>query len=247
MNHMDNDAWARLYRTLASMGLPQPAVPCRLELTGKKKSTVMLPLGWPTIKLGIAFDHSDAKVFTENDWTVIMLTAQTANQLPAALRFLDDIAFNFTLRKSEADATMTVSSHERLLLEGILRTGMPEPDRNYTLRREDGTTLTIPDFTWADIKLAVFVDGVFWHHGGKALHSAVKDAAAAGGANRRAALKDRAATSGEKDARNRRAMTANGWTCISVSDKEIEKGPEEIAKVVAEIKQTYATLQARST
>jgi G:T-mismatch repair DNA endonuclease (very short patch repair protein) len=83
---------------------------------------------------------------------------------------------------------------------------------------------------------------------GRDLNDAIRTAASSGssGSTNRQAIKARFNSKVEKDARNRRSMTANGWTCMAVTDEEIDRGPEAIAKAVAEIAHMHTTLSARS-
>lgn len=236
---MDDDAWKRLYRTLAGLGLPQPQAPVVIQ-PRPGKPNVEMPLGWPDINVAIAFDHSPIAEFERADWTIIRLSSTVANHLPPALAFLDELAFAHAMRTSETTAEQSTSKTERAVLEALLRAGLPTPDRNHEIRHEDDNRLlTIPDFVWHDIKLAVFVDGHHFH-GGSDLLDLLKRVE--GDAKRKAAVKQRWKNKSAKDSDVRRYMTALGWTVLAVSDKTVDDGEMAIASAVTEVLSTYNRL-----
>lgn len=231
---MDDDTWRRLYRVLAGLGLPQPVVPVRIP-TKPGKPDAELPVGWPDIKVGIAFPHSPAEVFERRDWTVVRLTTPVVKALTDALPFIDEVSFAHLLRASEAAANQSTSKTERKMLDAILRAGLPEPDRNFEVVNDEGRIITVPDFTWHDQKLVVMVDGHFWH-GYQEIHDL---AAQMNSPERNRVTKDRFKSKAASDADARRWMTAHGWTVIVVSDKTIDDGPAAIAAAADEIAQAY--------
>lgn len=246
---LDHAGWARLYRVLAGLGLGQPTTPVRLFDADGTATGPTLPIGWSDLKVAIHFDHDDTGPFEKDDWTLVPMPAHTAKALTGALQWIDDVAFAYTLRQSEKDAVATVSQHERVLLHGLLRAGLPEPDRNLRIRRDDNTTLTIPDFAWSDRMLAVFLDGHHWH-GGKSLDDLIRQAAHANGdgkpdPKRRKAVKERWKNKSALDAERRRQMTAAGWTVIAVSDADIDpKQPDSVLAMVGDIAATFHRLGA---
>jgi G:T-mismatch repair DNA endonuclease (very short patch repair protein) len=236
---VDNDDWTRLYRLLAGLGLDAPQVPVTIQ-PKPGKPAIELPLGWPDLKVGIGFDHSPIQQFERADWTVIRMSATTAAQLPPALTFLDELAFAHAMRQSEQGAEQSISKTENTVLEALVRAGLPMPDRNHEVRHEaDGRLLTIPDFVWHDIQLAVWVDGHHFHGGSDllALMKQVQD-----DPKRRDAVKQRWKNKSARDADTRRYMTALGWTVIAVSDKTVDDGASAVAEAVTEIVATYHRL-----
>ena len=236
---MDNDDWKRLYRLLADTGLPQPTVPIKL---GKgKHANAELALGWPDLKVGIGFDSHDPAPFERDNWTVVRLSGQLSHQLPAALKFLDTLLFAVTLHQAELAAEQNTSKTERRLLEGLLHAGLPQPDRNHEVRADDGSVETVPDFAWPDRKLAVFVDGSFYHGGRDLVELAQK---ASDSSSRRSAISDRWRNRSAADAEKRRRMTVNGWTVIAISDRDIDGGGDGLQAAVDDVASAWRNAAA---
>lgn len=239
---LDQEGWVRLYRVLGALGLDEPEAPVTLTDHPDRPS---LPLGWPQLKVALHFDHDDISPFVRDDWTLVPLRPTTAKALAEGLRFIDDVTFAVALRESEQSATQTTSRHERALLDGLLHAGLPMPDRNHRLHRPDGTTLTVPDFVWADRAFAVFLDGAHWH-GGRSLHQLIESHLNVGGQpdrKRRKALQERWKNKAAADAEKRRQMTAAGWTVVAVSDADIDPAdPTSVTAIVADIATTYHRL-----
>lgn len=243
---MDDQAWGSLYRVLASLQVPAPDVPVAIHDSAGERIG-MAPLGWPRIKLAIVFDHTERSALEAADWTAVVLDSSLSRVLPQALRFFDDVHFNYVLRVSEASAEMSTSSQEQVLLEALVRAGLPMPNRNLRLYRDDNSTLTVPDFAWEDRKLAVFLDGAYWH-GGKNLDDLLKSAVAGGALDKgkRKAVQDRFEVKQDRDARNRRELTARGWTVIACSALEVDAGPDSVAELVQSVLQSYRNLTPRA-
>jgi hypothetical protein len=232
---MTADDWNRLYAVLVALEVPQPA----MNFPHPKQKDDPLPLAWPKQRIGICFDHNDPKAWTRIDWRVFRLTRQLARELPGPLRFISDVAFAHRIEQLEADAKQTTSRTERVLLEAIMRAGLPEPDRNVEIRNDEGRLLTIPDFAWGDRHLAVFLDGWAFHAGKEAKEALT---AAAKDAGHRKVVQDRIKTKASSDAAARAWMTANGWTVIAVGDGTVDEGAQALANAVDNICTTWARL-----
>lgn len=230
---MDTAAWEMLYRLWARSGIHKPVVPCPHPTGGPDAL-----LGWPGVQHAIVDARHDPAGWRKAGWTVTVLDRDTARALPAALSWLEDVSHDHRLATAETSATAATSSHERRLLDLLLRSDLPPPDRN--LRFSAGKVETVPDFAWADVRLAVFVDGAWWH-GGRELSKLVADAASG---KRGRKLVDQHRTGTSRDAAKRRAMTAAGWTTLVVTDAELdEDGGVEAA--AAEIVAAYRTCRSR--
>jgi G:T-mismatch repair DNA endonuclease (very short patch repair protein) len=224
---MEQQDWARLYRILAATGLPAPTVPVAEE--GRDP----LPIGWPEVKVGIAYSYTDTKAWEKADWSISVLGHTVTKALPDVLVWLDELLFAHLLRGSEATAEQSVSKTERAVLSRLLQRGLPDPDRNHRIiDPSDGRLVTVPDFVWADRKVAVFVDGSFWH-GGKSLNELT--ASVNGDPKRRAAIQARFRNKAAADAANRRFMTARGWVCIALSDKTVDDGAADLDAAIDDI------------
>lgn len=226
---MGHDDWLRLYRLLAAAGMGRPAV----DVAAPDGGDATLPLGWPELKVGIGFDHTDPRPFERVGWTLVRLSSQLSRELPSALVFVDELLFAAALHRAEADATQTVSRTERALLDRLLRAGLPQPDRNHRICGDDGQLVTVPDFVRADRSVAVFLDG----HGGQSLEELLRQVG--DDAKRRKAVKERWKNKSALDADKRRWMTARGWTVLTVSDKTVDDGEEALAAAVDDVVAAY--------
>jgi superfamily II DNA/RNA helicase len=99
---------------------------------------------------------------------------------------------------------------EPLLLALRDQPGLPEPRRDSEIRDEAGALVTVPDFSWPDVKLAVFCDGYAYHGDPATL---------------------------ELDAKKRNWLQSRGWIVLVFWGRTILKDP---AKCAAEIAQLYS-------
>ena len=235
MSDMGEDDWRRLYSVLGAMDVPPPV----MNLEHPKDKDDPMPLAWPDRKIGICFEHNDPKAWERLDWTVFRLTRHLSKEMSGPLRFICDVAFSHRLEEMEESAKQTTSRTEKVLLEGLLRAGLPEPDRNTEIRNAEGRLLTIPDFVWADRHLAVFLDGWAFHAGKEAKEALT---AAAKDAGHRKVVKDRIKTKASADAAARAFMTANGWTVIAVGDGTVDEGAQALADAITSISAAWARL-----
>lgn len=232
---MKPEAWAGLYRLLAGVGMPRPEVPC--EVAGGQVS-----LGWPELELALATDTDDPGPARKAGWMVYVLPNQSLVAAAPLLETLDSLAFERRLRASRAEAKATTSNSEQLLLAELYRLGLPEPDRNYEFRRDNGQMVTVPDFAWPERRLAVFLDGHRFHSSAEVddlLHTAATDSDR--GKQFRASVKIKA----DRDAANRRHLSALGWMCATVTDDEVST-PTGAAQAAADIAQTYGQLGSKT-
>lgn len=52
---------------------------------------------------------------------------------------------------------------EEILLAALARVGISDSQRDLEIRDEEGRLLTVPDFAWPDLKVAVFCDGYAYY------------------------------------------------------------------------------------
>jgi ATP-dependent helicase YprA (DUF1998 family)/RNA polymerase subunit RPABC4/transcription elongation factor Spt4 len=86
---------------------------------------------------------------------------------------------------------------------------LPEPSRDLEIRTEDGVLVTVPDFAWSDVKVAVYCDGYAFHGDAATL---------------------------ELDAKKRNFLQLNGWVVLVFWGRTILKDPLKCAE---EIRQVY--------
>lgn len=97
---------------------------------------------------------------------------------------------------------------EEPLRAALLRAGIPEGERDYEIRDDDGRLVTVPDFSWPDIKLAVYCDGFAVHGNQDAL---------------------------ELDAKKRNFLQARGWAVLTYWGRTILRNPDACAKQIMEL------------
>jgi len=83
---------------------------------------------------------------------------------------------------------------------------------------------TRPDMVFVGAKLAVFVDGCFWH--GCPLHSTMPK-------NNREFWEQKLKRNRERDVENTQRLEAEGWRVLRLWEHEIEASPVECARRVA--------------
>lgn len=85
---------------------------------------------------------------------------------------------------------------------------------------------TRPDMVFIGARVAVFVDGCFWH--GCPLHSAVPK-------NNREFWEQKLRRNRERDAENTQWLEAEGWRVLRLWEHEIEASPGDCARRIAAI------------
>lgn len=216
---MKKETWYHLYRLFKAIGMPKITVPVEIK---KGSHTYTLPMGWPSLQIAISLDSNTGKKFKQEGWQVIYIPANALNAAEPLVAMLDELSRKRTIADSFAEAEMTVSKTENKLLNHILTRGLPEPDRNYKFYDGHGSLITVPDFVWEKTKVAVFVDGEFFH-GLKDISDALQVALE----NDPDIKNDIVAQSKDtmaRDAAKRRKLTKAGWKVVVVTASEIDTG-----------------------
>lgn len=182
-------------------------------------SRVVLAL--PESKVAICVEGDRAEGLAKDGWHVETLSVASMEVAAKAFSALSSVAFEHVRRLSSAAMMKSGSKEEESLLGALLAANLPEPNRNLSLRRPDNSELTVPDFAWEELRLAFFVDGLYWHVGKddqarmKAVRAAASDKAAT------KALESAHASRAERDADNRSQMVVEGWTVLSCTDRDL--------------------------
>lgn len=92
---------------------------------------------------------------------------------------------------------------------------LPRPERDYEVRDEQERLVTVPDFAWPDVRLAVYCDGFAVHGDRETL---------------------------ESDAKKRNFLQTRGWAVLTYWGRTILKDPAACAKQVAEVYSQRATI-----
>lgn len=218
---LDEIAINALYQLLASLGFPEPT------LNRKNLPTI----AWPESKTGIIFGNEGEK--TPRGWDVVTIGPElrVLNKLFSDLGVL---GVKHQLRVSAKGATRKTSTDEQMLLDSILKAGLPIPDRNYNVTDNDGAFRGVLDFAWDEIDgksicVAIELDGWYWH-GGADVAKEIASWFPPDGDVANAANEEQKAR-GARDAAKRRIMIERGWSLITVHDTEIREGKSaEIAE-----------------
>jgi len=114
-----------------------------------------------------------------------------------------------TARLEERQSGVYPKGHiEEVLIEALRALGdVPEPRRDHEIRRPDGAVVTVPDFVWPDVRLAVYCDGYQYHGAREAL---------------------------ELDAAKRNYLQREGWAVLQYWGRVILNKPDRCAAEVAE-------------
>jgi very-short-patch-repair endonuclease len=115
---------------------------------------------------------------------------------------------------SEADPRYRRGPIEEYLAQALAETSLPAANREFEFR-VNGAVLTVPDFAWEDVKLAVYCDSFEFH-----------------------ADRDRLVG----DARKRNQLQLAGWTVLVYWGRLLKRDPSSCAR---EIEATYTEKQAR--
>lgn len=85
---------------------------------------------------------------------------------------------------------------------------LPEPRRDHEIRDDEGRLVTVPDFAWPDVKVAVYCDGFAFHGDRDTL---------------------------ELDARKRNFLQSSGWTVLTYWGRTILRDACSCAEQVAQV------------
>lgn len=236
-NPEEENEWAFLsviYEILADMKID----PALLDLNYRDDElAARMLLGIPSSKVGISVEGDTHEPFQENGWNVTELSLADIRAAHKVYSSLKLFSFEHIRRSSEAQMLKNGSKEERWLLDAILKSGLDEPDRNYSVKRDNGTELTVPDFAWVDLKIAFYIDGLYWHSV-KDNNEIMDQIIESGGKNGAAgkSIIEGHKTRAEKDMDNRSALTVMGWRVLACSDEELHTD-EGIARQVDRITQ----------
>lgn len=202
-----------------------------------------LALAIPGIRVGMSFQGNDPQPFIDDGWFVQAMNLQDMPQFFRVWETLKEFQAQVKTRKSANEMVKSGSSQENALLAGIIRAGLPEPNRNLVVRRENGKELTVPDFAWEDVKLAFFVDGLWWHVGKD--NRERRQAIESGDADVIDAADKMSVSRRERDTDNRSELQVMGWRVLECTDKDLESA-SGVQKQVRRISQMLRQLRKES-
>lgn len=202
-----------------------------------------LALAIPSIRVGMSFQGNDPQPLIDDGWFVQAMNLQDMPQFFRVWETLKEFQAQVKTRKSANEMVKSGSSQENALLAGIIRAGLPEPNRNLVVRRENGKELTVPDFAWEDVKLAFFVDGLWWHVGkdNRERRQAIEN----GDADVIDAADKMSVSRRERDTDNRSELQVMGWRVLECTDKDLESA-SGVQKQVRRISKMLRQLRKES-
>lgn len=225
-----------MFEAMVLMGLN----PNEWEINYEGDDGGTLALAIPDIRVGMSFQGNDPQSFIDDGWHVQAMNLQDMLPFFRVWETLKEFQAQVKTRKSANEMVKSGSSQENALLAGIIRAGLPEPNRNLVIRREDGKELTVPDFAWEDIKLAFFVDGLWWHVGkdNRERRQAIEN----GDADVIDAADKMSVSRRERDTDNRSELQVMGWRVLECTDRDLESA-SGVQKQVRRISQMIRQLR----
>lgn len=224
------------YHLLALMGVSPDRIKANLTTDETEISEGgFLTIGLPDTSVGFATEKDKPAPFVRDEWTIVPISHRDLLSFGTLFEAVQRFTYE-DARKRSAVTTKQTSQHEQWLVDALLQRGVPEADRNYVLYREDGKELTTPDLAWPSRRLAVFVDGLWWHvtmDDRQTMKLLEKDKVAE--------LEKDNRTRAQRDSRIRSQMAADGWTVLTCTDKELED-PIAFKLKVIQIEQVYDRL-----
>ena len=213
-----------LYRLLRQCGYPRPVV----------NAPGMPTISWPELLRGIAFPPDTVP----EGYFAIRLSPNEVTHISSVLTRLSLLYVGHRMRANGASATRRISSDEQELLSAMLQAGIPEPDRNLSVRDENGKFRGVADFAWEQVdgvpvKVVLEVDGWHWHVG-KDMAEELRTAASIDRSVAKS-VQQQAKAKGAVDAAKRRVLQMQGWSVMVVHDTEITK--QTVGAIAADIKQ----------
>ena len=242
MSNDDTNPLQSVYKVLAHLGVNPSDVSVNFDTGIDGVDPLLIAL--PQSKVGIVVNPARVGNAVKAGWSILDLDEAYVLAFDTVFRGLEDQTFEHLRRASQAGQVKTGSSQEEKLFSAILRANLPEPDRNFTVRRDDGTELTVPDFTWEDMRLAFYMDGLWWHRGkdDARMMNAITDAAKS--KRKKKAFLDGERSRAQRDGDNRSELASMGWIILSCTDADLETR-EGVDRQVHRISQTMRTIRQR--
>lgn len=228
-----------VYELLARLGLDPHGVVAGHET---EDGGGRLAIAWPDTRVGIAIEGDRPDPFVAEGWYVARLQIAQLTAFAAAFRGLSVLAFEGIRRESQAKQTKTGSKEEERLLAAILAANLPTPDRDFRVYRDDGNELTTPDFVWADLKLAFFMDGLWWHVSLDDRRKLDMIGQAASDDERASLLMNANRSRTERDTNNRSELAMLGWRILTCTDTDLADA-RGVRKQVERITKTMRMIQ----
>lgn len=226
-----------IYHLLAMMGVIKEETDLKTRYEGHDYN---VSIAIPLIKYAIAFDGDTTKGLEDAGWHIERVAYRDVEPFARIFFAIDNARVAEMYSRADPNVKTTSIPEEKLLIE-FKRRRMPEPDRNYKFTREDGSELTVPDFTWEDMKLAFFMDGSYWHSV-KSDQDIIKEIKSS--RKMQNTIVEKRKDKVRKDGAIRSELSARGWTVLSCTDDDIEtsEGLKEIVDMVERAMNTITSV-----
>lgn len=190
----------------------------------------------PESRVALAVEGDNPEPLEKDGWHVSRIGLAQLKTMASVYSALNVFHFEHTRRSSMAGMVKNGSKEEARLLDAILLANLEEPDRNYVIRREDGSELTTPDFTWPHLKLAFYVDGLYWHVTKDDKEILQKIANNDEGVDHDVIINDHK-TRAQRDMTNRSELQADGWRILTCSDEDLhtDEGVEHQVNLIIKL------------
>lgn len=226
-----------IYHLLAMMGVIKEESDLKIRYEGHDYN---VSIALPLIKYAIAFNGDNTKGLEEDGWHIEKVAYNDVEPFSRVFFAVDNARIAEMYSRADPNVKTTSIPEEKLLIE-FKRRRMPEPDRNYKFTRDDGKELTVPDFTWEDMKIAFFMDGSYWHSV-KSDQDIIKEIKSS--RKMQDAIVQKRKDKVRKDGAIRSELSARGWMVLSCTDDDIEtsEGLKEIVDMVERAMNTISSV-----
>lgn len=227
-----------IYSLLVLMGVAENPGDIQTRYSGNGYD---ISIALPLIKYGIAFSGDDYQPLIEDGWHIEKMSYRDVEPFSRVFFAIDNARLAEMYSRADPNVKNTSIPEERLLIE-MKRRRMPEPDRNYRFTRDDGTELTVPDFTWEEYNLVFFMDGSYWHSikDDQAIIKEIKSSR-----KMQDSIVEKRKDKVRKDGAIRSELSARGWTVLSCTDDDIEttEGLNDVVDMISRAMETIASVK----
>jgi G:T-mismatch repair DNA endonuclease (very short patch repair protein) len=236
-----------MYSLLARLGVDPHELEVNYEHASGDDNFIALAI--PTTKVGFALEGDVYDKFEKDGWYIVRFTIGELETFSRIYEAINVSGFEHVRRETQASMTKQGSKEEEMLLKAILSANLPKPNRNLRMVRDDGSELTTPDFAWEDVKVAFFMDGLWWHIGKddkekmRLLNEGALDPA------KTEVIMNTSRHKATKDADIRSELSARGWTVLSCTDEDLadKEGVEkQVDRIARTLRQKKTELKARA-
>lgn len=232
--------WDEVYSLMARLGVDPRML--SLNYGDEESESGWLAVALPDTRVGVALPGDDPQPLQEDGWSVEALTLEDIRAFSRVYRAIHSLSVEHVRRWSAQDMMKSGSKDEERLLAAMLRANVPAPERNHRLLRESGKELTTPDFAWPSLRVAFFLDGMWWHTTKDDADALERIRELADDNDQINTMIEERKSKAQRDADIRSEMQADGWRILTCTDKDVEEDAG-VRKQVERIKKVLRTSQ----